>query len=71
MEQVVALVKAYEVGKPDALVVVIPKVIRRELGIAKGSRFIIKIDAKGRLIYEPLVRPNLGEHQEAKKHEVE
>jgi bifunctional DNA-binding transcriptional regulator/antitoxin component of YhaV-PrlF toxin-antitoxin module len=55
-EEIIKVVKAYEVGQPDALVVVIPSLLRKKLGIAKGTRFIVKVDSGGRLIYE-ILRP--------------
>jgi len=53
-EEVVELVRAFEVGRPDSLVVVIPKSIRERMRIEKGTRFYMKVDRKGRLIYEPM-----------------
>jgi bifunctional DNA-binding transcriptional regulator/antitoxin component of YhaV-PrlF toxin-antitoxin module len=35
-------------------VVAIPKRLREKLPIAKGQRFLVKVDSEGRLIYEPL-----------------
>lgn len=52
------LVKAYEVGKPDSLVVVIPKEVRQFVKVSKGTKFIVKTDSEGRIIYEPA---DLGE----------
>jgi len=54
VEEVVELVKAFEVGRPDSLVVVIPKAIRDRMGIVRGTRFYMKVDHHGRLIYEPM-----------------
>jgi hypothetical protein len=51
-EEVVELVRAFEVGRPDSLVVVIPKAIRDRMCIEKGTRFYMKVDRRGRLIYE-------------------
>lgn len=62
MEYHVENVKAYETGKPDSLIVVIPKTIQRMLGIKKGTYFRVKVDREGRIIYEP-IRP--GEAAEA------
>lgn len=44
------VVKAYNVGVPYSTVVVIPK----ELGKFAGTKFCVKYDEKGRIIYEPL-----------------
>lgn len=48
------IVKAYEVGRPDSLVVVIPKEVRENVGVGKGSKFVVKTDKIGRIIYEPI-----------------
>ena len=56
-EEVVELVKAFEVGRPDSLVVVIPKAIRERMHIEKGTRFYMKVDRRGRLIYELMNTP--------------
>jgi len=47
-----AVTKAYETGKPDSLVVVIPSLVRKITGIRKGERLAVKVDARGRVIYE-------------------
>ena len=63
-EEIISLVKPYAVGRsPDSLVVVIPKEVRDRLGIKLGVRLHVKIDGRGRIIYEPinseiLQRPN-------------
>jgi hypothetical protein len=56
-EQIVELVRAFEVGRPDSLVVVIPKAIRDRMCIVKGTRFYMKVDRRGRLIYEQMNPP--------------
>ncbi|MCL6579104.1 MAG: AbrB/MazE/SpoVT family DNA-binding domain-containing protein [Candidatus Bathyarchaeota archaeon] len=48
------IVTAYQASQPDSLVVVIPKRVREKLKITKGKRFIVKIDEKDRIIYEPV-----------------
>ena len=54
-EQIVGIVKAYPVGDPDSIVVVIPKEAHGKLGNhLKGQRFLVKIDDKRRIIYEPI-----------------
>jgi hypothetical protein len=48
-ERIVSVVKAYSVGKdPDSVIVVIPK----ELNIKPGTKFCVKKDERGRIIYE-------------------
>jgi len=52
-EQIMGIVKAYSVGAPDSIVVVIPKEIHERLSEhPKGQRFLVKLDKKGRIIYE-------------------
>jgi len=53
-ETLMEIVTAYQVSQPDSLVVVIPKRVRDMLGIRKGKRFFVKVDADGRIIYEPI-----------------
>jgi bifunctional DNA-binding transcriptional regulator/antitoxin component of YhaV-PrlF toxin-antitoxin module len=58
MERLVTVTKAYETGKPDSLIVIVPTEVRKLLGIRKGQRFAVKVDADGRLIYEPIEELN-------------
>ena len=54
-EQLIDLVKPYTVGnKRSSLVVLIPKEAREILGIKAHQKLHVKIDDKGRLIYEPV-----------------
>ncbi len=54
-ERLVALVKPYSVGRNHgSLVVGIPKEAREALGIKAHQKLHVKIDEKGRLIYEPI-----------------
>ena len=54
-EQLIDLVKPYSVGnKQSSLVVLIPKEAREILGIKAHQKLYVKIDEKGRLIYEPI-----------------
>ena len=55
MEKTISIVKAYHVDGAGTLVVVIPKDVREELHIKKGKKFIVKIDDKNRIVYEPIV----------------
>ena len=53
-ETIVQVVKAYSVGKPpDSTIVVMPK----KLGIKPGTEFCVKEDSNGRIIYEPIRKP--------------
>jgi hypothetical protein len=50
-EEIVSIVKSYKVGRePDSIVFVVPK----ETQPHAGTRYLVKRDSKGRLIYEPL-----------------
>jgi len=53
-ETIIGIVKAYSTGKPDSIVIVIPKEAHGKLGEVRGKKFLVKTDSKGRLIYEPL-----------------
>jgi hypothetical protein len=54
VETIITTAKAYSTGKPDSKVVVIPKKIRDKLGEANTDLFIVKLDDKDRIIYEPI-----------------
>jgi len=52
-EEIVDLVKTYSVGRDRrSLVVLIPKEVRETLGFKAKQKLYVKIDEKGRLIYE-------------------
>ena len=54
-EEIISMVKPYAVGRsPESLVVVIPKEVRIRLGLKLGVKLHVKIDDRGRIIYEPL-----------------
>jgi len=54
-ERLVDLVKTYPVGRNHgSLVVSIPKDAREALGIKAHQKFHVKIDERGRIIYEPI-----------------
>jgi len=54
-ERIVGIVKAYSVGNPDSIVVVIPKGVHEKLNKhPKGQKFLVKLDENGRIIYEPI-----------------
>jgi len=52
-EQVVSIAKAYLTD--SSKVVVIPKKLRRKLGERNTDFFIVKLDARGRIILEPII----------------
>lgn len=64
MEYHIENATAYETGKPDSLVVVIPKTVRRMLKLQKGAKFRVKVDHQGRIIYEPIKEEQPGEASE-------
>jgi len=59
-EEIVGIVKAYSVGEPDSVVVVIPKEIHNKLAkTPKGQKFLVKLDGRGRIIYELIKKGGL------------
>jgi hypothetical protein len=57
-EEIISIVKSYKVGRePDSIVFVLPKKTRPRA----GTRYLVKKDAAGRLIYEPLPEQKLQE----------
>lgn len=54
VETIITTVKAYHSGNPDSKIVTIPKKIREKLGEENTDLFIVKLDDKGRIIYEPI-----------------
>ena len=52
VEKVVTTAKAYLTD--SSKVVVIPRKLRRQLGEKNTDLFIVKLDDKGRIIYEPI-----------------
>lgn len=55
-EQIVNVVKAYRVGVSESIVVVMPK----ELEIKPGTKFCVKKDSRGRIIYEPIIKEKIA-----------
>ena len=53
-ERFIGITNSYKVGNPDSHVVVILKKARDLLGFEGKIYFYLKIDSRGRLIYEPL-----------------
>jgi hypothetical protein len=53
-EDIVDVVTAWRTGKPDSLVLVIPKKLRRLGMFEKGQRFLVKLDERRRIIYEAI-----------------
>lgn len=59
-EVVIATVKAWRVNTTGSKVVVIPKKAREMLGEEATTHFIVKINDKNRLIYEPILKERKG-----------
>jgi AbrB family looped-hinge helix DNA binding protein len=55
-ERILGIVKVQEVGG-TTYTVAIPKSIRETLNLKKGQMMYVKVDEKGRIIYEPLTQP--------------
>lgn len=54
-EKFIGITNSYKVGRdPDSQVLVILKKARELLGIEGKIYFYLKVDSRGRLIYEPL-----------------
>lgn len=55
-ETIIAVVKCYQVDRhrKGSIVVTIPK----KLNVKAGANFLVKLDEKGRVIYEPLGKPS-------------
>jgi antitoxin component of MazEF toxin-antitoxin module len=61
-ESPIQFVSVFSTGKAGSLIVVIPVEVIEKLQVKKGSKFLVKIDARGRIIYEP-VPPPLNVHE--------
>jgi len=49
-----AVAKPYEVADAGSLVIVIPKAVREAHQVQRGTRYLVKTDERGRIIYEPV-----------------
>lgn len=49
----VIIVKAFPSGRPDSVVLTIPKELREELGYDEGQHFKVRRDGK-KIVYEPV-----------------
>jgi hypothetical protein len=50
----VAIVRAFDLGRHNTLYLTISKDARKSLNLQKGTKFLLKIDGAGRLVYEPI-----------------
>lgn len=53
-EETIGIARAFELGSPASLVLVILKGARKRLQVESGEKFYLKLDELGRIIYEPL-----------------
>ena len=53
-ERIMGISKAYLSGNPPSVVIVIPKKVQEYTGNIEGTRFLVKLDEKNRIIYEPI-----------------
>jgi len=56
MEEIIKTVRAFYSGKPASKIVTIPKEIRVRLGEENTDLFIVKLDQKNRIVFEPIIR---------------
>ena len=61
MEKIVTTAKAYMTD--SSKVVVIPKKLRKQLGEENTDLFIVKIDEKNRIIFEPIKKVTSSDSQ--------
>jgi len=50
----VDIVRAFDMGRHNTLYLTISKDARNSLNLQKGDKFLLKIDGRGRLVYEPI-----------------
>ena len=55
-EEVITTVKSFKSGKQGSKLVTIPREIRDRLGDENTDFFIVGLDRKGRIIFEPIRR---------------
>ena len=51
-ETVLGVTKPFSLGKPDSIVLVVPKTVRERVKIRPGQLWHVKVDKQGRIIYE-------------------
>lgn len=56
-ERIISTAKAFCSGIPASKIVVIPKKVRQILGEENTDFFVVKLDRKGRIIFEPIKNP--------------
>jgi len=58
-ERLIAITKPYPTGKPPSLIVIVPSEIRHILKLKKGEKLAVKLDERGRIIYERIEQEKL------------
>ena len=53
-EVILGVTKPFSIGKPDSIVLVVPKRVRERVKIKPGQLWYVKVDKDGRIIYEKL-----------------
>jgi bifunctional DNA-binding transcriptional regulator/antitoxin component of YhaV-PrlF toxin-antitoxin module len=53
-EEIAGVVRCYDANQQGNLVLTIPSYAKKRLNIRQGQRFLVKLDMKHRLIFEPL-----------------
>ncbi len=53
-EAELAVTSAYRSGGPKAVVLLVPQVAQKIIGVKPGDRFRVLVDKGGRLVYEPM-----------------
>ncbi|MCW4040398.1 MAG: hypothetical protein NWE83_06570 [Candidatus Bathyarchaeota archaeon] len=54
VEETITVAKAFQLGSSGSIAIIIPKRLRDGLGITKGNHYLVKKDARDRIIYEPI-----------------
>lgn len=50
--EIVGVVSSYKANGNNSLALTIPKILQEKLGIKRGTQFIVRLDEKGRIVYE-------------------
>jgi bifunctional DNA-binding transcriptional regulator/antitoxin component of YhaV-PrlF toxin-antitoxin module len=53
MMEIFGIVKSYKANGNDSVALTIPKSLQEKEGIGKGKQFVVYLDEKGRIVYEP------------------
>jgi antitoxin component of MazEF toxin-antitoxin module len=50
----VGIAKVFKIGTPGSMALIIPKDLWKSLAVAKGRKYFVSGDEKGRIVYEPI-----------------